>query len=302
MRNRFDHLGKQIGQAALGPSGATVVHAEISPETQYADLHHDPDPARTAERARLGLLGRIASRRCMIELYGHAPNAAELRACLVKHLAAWQQQARATRSRRRRKPRPVRFVEPSLWIVCAGTPTTLLAKLKLEPAPRWPTGVYQFGDDVLRVRFVVASELPRERSTLILRLMAAGRLLPQAIAELRELPKHAHERVVARPALLRLHHALVAQPSRKSQEKELIVAVRDVFEVLEEKGRKEGRKEARVETLADALLTVLQERGIRVSEAARKRIRNEQDAKRLQRWLKRAVVAKSVTAVFDERN
>lgn len=51
VRNRFDQLAKQIGQEALGPSGITVAHDEISPETQRADLRHEPDPAREAEAA-----------------------------------------------------------------------------------------------------------------------------------------------------------------------------------------------------------------------------------------------------------
>jgi len=57
MRLRFDQLGKQIGRQALGPSGLTVAHDEISPDAQHADLRHEPDPAREAERGRLGLLG-----------------------------------------------------------------------------------------------------------------------------------------------------------------------------------------------------------------------------------------------------
>jgi len=59
MRNRFDQLAKQLGQAALGPSGITVVNDPINPETQYADLRHEPDPVRQAARDQLGLLGRI---------------------------------------------------------------------------------------------------------------------------------------------------------------------------------------------------------------------------------------------------
>jgi hypothetical protein len=62
----------------------TVAHDGISPETQFADLRHEPDPARKAERARLGLLGRIAATLCLIEVYGHAPSAEEFRACLAK--------------------------------------------------------------------------------------------------------------------------------------------------------------------------------------------------------------------------
>src|SRR4051812_7227640 len=188
MRNRFDHLAKQIAKKALGRSGVTVAHDEISPETQHADLRHEPDPARKAERARLGLLGRLASVLCLIEIYGHPPNAEEFRACLAKHIAYWQQRTRKARTDNTKwwanRRRAGALVEPFLWIITAGAPTGLLTKLKLEAAPGWPAGVYSFGDEVLRVGIVVASELPRDRSTLLVRLMAAGPLLAPAIKDL----------------------------------------------------------------------------------------------------------------------
>src|ERR1051326_9510130 len=67
MRNRFDQLAKQLGREALGPSGTTIANDEISPETQQADLRHEPDPLRQHERARLGLLRRFAAIPCPIE-------------------------------------------------------------------------------------------------------------------------------------------------------------------------------------------------------------------------------------------
>jgi hypothetical protein len=102
MRNRFDQLAKQIGQEALGPSGVTVTHDEISPNAQHADLRHELDPAREAERARLGLLGRIAAILCLIEVYGHAPGPEEFRACLIKHFVFWQERARKARARKKK--------------------------------------------------------------------------------------------------------------------------------------------------------------------------------------------------------
>src|SRR4051812_14193263 len=133
VRNRFDQLAKQIGQEALGPSGTTIASDEISPETQHADLRHEPDPAREAERARLGLLGRIAAVLCLIEVYGHAPNPEEFRACLAKHIAFWQQRSRKARAhnqkRKDKRHLPGAFVEPCLWIIAAGSPTAMLQKL-----------------------------------------------------------------------------------------------------------------------------------------------------------------------------
>ncbi len=297
MRNRFDHLAKQIGKAALTPSGVTSAHDEIAPETQHTDLRHEPDPARKAERDRLGLLGRIASVVCLIEIYGHAPSAEEFRACLAKHIAFWQKRAREARAhnrkRRQQRQRPDAFLDPSLWIIAAGSPTALLTKLKLEPARGWPAGVYFFGDDVLRVGIVVASKLPRNRSTILVRLMAAGPLLTPAIEDLARLPRKAHERAVAERILLDLQHALRQQPSRNPDEKEFIVTMQRSWE----DARIEGRTEAR----ADAVLAVLRVRGIPVPATARKRILAEKDLQRLERWHEKAILATSIEEVLDGR-
>ena len=306
MPNVFDQIGKQIGLAALSGSGPTVLQDEIPSEVRYADLRHEPGPARTAARARLGLLGRLAARLCLIELYGHAPGGAELRACLSKHLAFWQVQAR--RARRTRG----RAAEPALWIIAAGTPRAILAELALVHAPGWPPGVYRFGGRLLRVGLIAANELPRERSTLLVRLMAGGPLLPDAIADLGQLRAGAYERTVADRILLRWKHALGQQPSRSPEEKELIMAVLDTWEKMRReglaqglkegkaRGRRQGHKEGQTLGLATALLTVLRARHIAVPSAARRRILAEKDPARLERWLARASVNTTLASVFGD--
>jgi hypothetical protein len=297
MRTRLDQLAKRIGKRALGPLGTTVAHDEIFPEVLHADLRHEPDPLRDAERARLGLLGRITAILCLIEVYGHSPNPEEFRACLAKHIAFWRQHTRKTRSdnEQRKKLQLSRkeAIEPLLWIISAGAPTTILTKLKLEPAPGWPAGVYFFGDDILRVGIVVASKLPRERSTLLVRLMAAGPLLPQAIKELGTLPHDAHERAIAEQILLDLQHALGKRAHQSPKEQEFIVVMHRTWE--------DARTEGRAETLAEGVLTVLRVRGIPVSVTTRKRILSEKNLERLKRWHERAIVATSIREVLDSR-
>jgi hypothetical protein len=84
----------------------------------------------------------------------------------------------------------------------------MLRKLKADAAPSFPAGVYVHGEDLYRVGIVVASELPRDRSTILVRLMAAGPALPAAIADLAALPEDAPERSVAEPIVVNLQHAL----------------------------------------------------------------------------------------------
>lgn len=286
MQNPYDQLAKQIGEKALTSLGTTVVHDEISPEIQYADLRHEPDPSRATGRQQLGLLGQIASILCLIEVYSDTPNGDEFRACLAKHIAFWRQRMRKARGDHRVQepdPRsPVESIDPFLWVITAGVPTMLLTELELEAASGWPVGVYLFGGNVLRVGIIVSSKLPRDRSTLLVRLMAAGQRLDSVIGELRALPPDARERAVAEPILLRLGHALDQEPSPNLKQEEMKMALYKNFE------------EIGVESSAKALLIVLQSRGIAVPHPARERILSEKDPDRLTRWLKAASVATSI--------
>lgn len=289
---------RSSGREALGLAGVTVIHDEISPETQHADLRHEPDPAHASQRRRLGLLGRLAAVLCLIEIYGHAPSAEELRACLTKHLAFWRQRARRARAdnarRRKRGRRPRAFVAPFLWIISAGAPRALLSKLRPVPARGWPAGVYLFGDDVLRVGLVVARELPRDRSTLLVRLMAAGPHLPQTIEEIGALPPGAPDRAVAERILVDLQHVLEQKPIRTPEEQEFIVRMYKTFTNVHD----ELRALERVVTRAEDVLTVLRVRRIAVPAAVRNQILTETDPKQLERWLKKAAVAASIDEVI----
>ena len=306
MPYHYDQFAKQVGRRALGRSGITVAHAEIAPEVQYADLQHEPDPARSTEREQLGLLGQISSVVCLIEVYSGAPDGDELRACLGKHIAFWRQRTRKAHGELEEQERSP--PDPFLWIITARVPTTLLAELRLQAAPTWPAGVYLLGGNVLRAGIVAASRLPRERSTLLVRLMAAGPLLAAASAELFDLPPDAHERAVAERSLVSLFHALEQEPNRDSEEEEFMETMYTTMEDYRTKGHAEGRAEGRAEGHAEgraeghaeALLIVLQSRGIAVPEAARERILTEKDPARLTHWLERAGVATSVEDLLGE--
>ncbi len=301
MRLRFDQLGKQIGLEALKSSGPTTAHDEISADARYADLRHEPDPARGAERARLGLLGRLASVLCLIEVYGHAPGPEEFRACLSKHLLFWQQRARGGRNKNNDKEKKEKNHPPSnqpptppfLWIVAAGSPTAILTGLKFRRASGWPRGVYVLSN-ILRVGIVVGSELPRERSTILVRLMAAGRLLKQALEDLDALPAGAHEHVVASDIVLKLWHALDVKPNRTAKEQEFIVSTQSMVEKLRNEGRDEGRSEGQVLHARAVIRRVLAARKLVPSRTEEARLDACADLAMLDRWLDLALTAPTV--------
>lgn len=65
-----------------------------------------------------------------------------------------------------------------------------------------------------------------------------------------------------------------------------------------EEGRAEGREEGREEGLARSVLTVLSTRGLVPTDAERTKVLACRDERRLERWLRKAVTARSVAAVL----
>jgi hypothetical protein len=103
--------------------------------------------------------------------------------------------ARARNKKRKAKGQePVPFVEPMLWILAVAISEPVLRKLQVTTRAGWPEGVYFHGDDLFRVGIVVANKLQRDRSNLLVRIMVAGPLLPEAIADMGGLPADAKER------------------------------------------------------------------------------------------------------------
>jgi hypothetical protein len=177
-------------------------------------------------------------------------------------------------------------------VIAAGTPTTLLTKLRMVPAPDWPTGVYWFGEEVLRVGLVAARELPQERTTLLVRLMAAGPLLAPAVQDVARLAPDAPERAVAEPILLDFQRMLGQHEGRTSDEQEFLMTMQQTWE--------DARTEGLIAAQVKALLTVLRARGIAVPDAAQRRIQVERDLARLERWLERASVVSSIDDVIND--
>jgi hypothetical protein len=247
----------------------------------------------------------IASILCLIEIYSGAPGEDEALACLGKLIAFRQKRRRDAR----KKGDP--FVRPFLWIITAGRPTGVLAAMAAVPARGWPRGIY-FSPGVLRdahrsrragsagpakgtggllrVGIVVASELPRDRSTILVRLMAGGAVLAGAIADLDALPRDAHEHAVALQIVLRLRHALGSKPQRTDEEQEFIVSTENMVEKLHEEGRRQGEQAHARATLR----RILSKRELAPSHQDEARIERCADLGTLDRWIEQALAAQSV--------
>jgi hypothetical protein len=124
--------------------------------------------------------------------------------------------------------------------------------------------------------------------------MAAGPLLPEAIAELAALEEGAYERTVAEQILVDLEDVLGSKLGTRPEEEEFVITMRGTWA----DAQRIGATDAHVH----ALLTVLRVRGIALSDGDRERILAEKDPERLQRWHERAILATSLAEVLNDES
>ena len=147
---------------------------------------------------------------------------------------------------------------------------------------------------------MVACELPRTRSTLLVRALGTGRVLREALDDLARLPDDAWERTAALAAVnvLRSKSPPIDEVD-DPEERAIIMTNAELYERIKSEGRQEGRHEGRLEAKARAVLSVLCARGFDVSEAQEAKVVGCSDEGTLDRWLLAALTATSVEAALS---
>ncbi|APR84340.1 Hypothetical protein A7982_09689 [Minicystis rosea] len=279
MRTRYDQFGKQMIRNAVIARGPVETDAEVPADTRRIDLWFNPGPDSDPPSPDLGLLGRVTERACTVELFHTTPDGEALAACLIKHgnfrhfLAL------------RGAPSP----SPMQWVISSGRPDSGIEGLYFHRDEAWPAGVYQ-GPPLLWTRLMVVSELIEDRSTLLVRLLGAGRVLKRAIAELKALPEGAPERDLALPVLLRLRLEVPANPAaRTSDDQEFFMDTQDIVEKWRneaiQEGVVEGRRLGAEIALSHALIRLYEARFGALPMDLQTRIENTHDVRTLESWL-----------------
>ena len=131
-----------------------------------------------------------------------------------------------------------------------GRPEGGLEGFELRPLEGWPAGVYRTAR-LLFTGIVITSELPRERDTLLLRLMGAGPCLLEAPVELAALPEEAREHAIALPVLSRCFVDIPTDPAKRTiEEEEFMTDTQEFYENWKREQIAQGRVEGRAEGLA----------------------------------------------------
>jgi hypothetical protein len=315
MHNGSDQLGKNILRDALSCASTAQTEVEVLAATQKIDVYSEPDPARDAERARMGLLGVLSAEPGLFEPFRNTPTLREVRRCVNKQ-HTWHHELERQAGARLpvvaagagasagsagaagsagSAPESSSKPFPALVVISPGKPETVLDAYGCQVVS---PGVYHsvWG---LVLRVVVAAELPRTRETLLLRLFGRRRVLHDALADLAALPSDAWDKSIVSPLLV---HFRIGTTS-EDEEDDVSAEIRAWYEIhqqkLRDEGHKEGRDEGRKEGERRVLLRQLRARFGELPAAAVARI-EAADVAELERWADRVLAAKTLDEVLAE--
>jgi hypothetical protein len=129
---------------------------------------------------------------------------------------------------------------PIQWVISAGRPDAGIDGLGFRPMTGALRGIYE-SPPLHCTRLVVVSELPVVHETLLVRLLGAGSVLKQAIAELQALPAEAPERGLALPVLVGLRLTVPTDPAQQtSDDQEFLMNTQDIVETWRREAIQEG--------------------------------------------------------------
>jgi hypothetical protein len=247
---RLDQLGKNVLRDFFVLVGAAETEVEVpAGDAQRIDVWHVPNPELLAAHPEIepGLLRLIAAEPGMVEVWSAAPDTADFHDCIRKN-RQWHHTLELRAGRR--------IPLPSAWLVSAGRPDTVLREFGFVPdVGVIPSGLYTTGAPGWRVHIVVIAELPRVRSTVLLRLLGSARVRRMALRDLAALPEDAWERQVAFPWLVRLSFEVPAEvvAGLPAEERDFIMETREWYEQFNEqytaRRLKEAKERGQLETM-----------------------------------------------------
>ncbi len=255
---KHDQYSKQIvAELIEAESEAIVVNHEIPPgEAHQADIYFVPKPS--ANFQRLGLLGKIATKSCIIELFRNQPSKIEIQTCLQKLftlrseiLNKAEREKKSLSEEEKKTHQPLKEEQlPQLWILATSASERLLNSFGANPKPNWCKGVY-FLPESIRTAIVAINRLPITPETLLVRLLGKGATQLKAIDEIRALPKDNALRNRVERLIYRWRIYIDTQHDK--EDKELLMNFQQIYQEHENKILQEGRREALREMVENQL-------------------------------------------------
>jgi hypothetical protein len=128
---------------------------------------------------------------------------------------------------------------PRLWVLVPSASAAFLQRLKTDPEPHWPVGVY-FCGSADRPAIVAINQLSETPDTLWLRLLGKGRTQNRAIAEVLALPTEDASRSLALQLLSTWKISMEVTTQVEPEENELMVQLSQAYLEWEQRTEQRG--------------------------------------------------------------
>jgi hypothetical protein len=295
-RHRHDDLAKSAFHLWLSPLGDVSLDTHLRGEARRGDVLFVERRKNPSYRKRLGLLGQLARGTVLFELFRNPFTLPEFDSALAKRIELY---ARGLREARRKKVLPDSVPRP---LACLVTPSLSPDKRRAcGVSGRAKGGVYPLVE-ALGVVLVVVDELPAGSDTLWLRLLGKGKVQRRAIAELLARLKHEPLADATLQLVASWRDSLPPPQDQLPEEQELMENWQKAYERWEKRVKTqawlEGKAEGEAKGRAEAVVTLLESRGLRVTKAQATQILACTDLKQLDRWLVGAMTTESTAALL----
>jgi hypothetical protein len=245
--NPHDEFVKEYLPELYKDYGIVTPSFSVSSEVRQVDVYFEPTKEVPTTPETLGLLGKLAQKPCLLEVYRNPVQLNQVRECLSKLLDIQQRKIKeAKRINQSLKEDNL----PFLWIISPTISDNILSKCEAKARDNWSEGVY-FLSEMLNTGLVAIHQLPVNRNTLWLRILGRGKVQEKAIKEVQTLPSNYHNRDLVLELIYglwtRIQDNQKETPITESEDKELMMSLRSLFQEklieVETKGRQDGRFE-----------------------------------------------------------
>jgi DNA-binding transcriptional ArsR family regulator len=256
----YDSFAKDYLKELLSPLGSVETSKDVAGEVREIDVYFAPNGNPQIDKKILGLLGKFADKKALIEPFRNAVTKSEVRSCTAKLLDTC---ARFEREAKRNNTSIDEDSLPRLWILSPTASKDLLGGFGGELNElEWGSGIYFF-DESWRGAIVAIHQLPVNPETLWLRLLGKGRVQQRAIEEVQALDINNPLRSKAIDLLANLKTTLELNQSLDVEDREFVMQLSPIYEqrLAEaiQQGRQEGRQEGEINerrTIIENLLRV----------------------------------------------
>lgn len=185
-----DEFVKEYLPELIKDYGVAKSAENITAQRREIDVFFQPMKQVPMTPNTLGLLGRLAQRTCLFEIYRNPVKTHQINECLGK---LFDVQTSIRRDLRKSQEKiSISQETAKLWILTPTLSEQILDSFEAKFRENWLEGIY-FLPVALATGIVVIHQLPISEETLWLRLLGKGKVQENAIDELKALPKeHPH--------------------------------------------------------------------------------------------------------------